>query len=154
MPRTDTATGIVPADVSETFAALTSREALETWLPPAGMTGSIEDFDASEGGGYRMTLTYPEALSGHGKTTANTDVVNVRYLKIIANESVTQEGSFESENPEFTQSGMTMTWTVEPARRGTQVTVRAENVPDTIDAEEHAQGLNQSLANLAQYLTK
>src|SRR5690606_31705765 len=94
MPRTDTATRIVPADVSRTFEALTSKEALEEWLPPAGMTGSIEDFNAAEGGGYRMTLTYPTELAGQGKTTADTDVVNVRYTKIIADESVTQEGSF------------------------------------------------------------
>ena len=35
---------------------------------------------------------------------------------------------------------------------GAEVTIRAENVPAGISAEDHAEGLNSSLANLAEHL--
>lgn len=151
MSRTDTATRIVPAEAPQAFAALTSKDALETWLPPTGMTGKIEDFDASVGGGYRMTLTLDDESLATGKTNATQDVVNVKYLEIVENEKIVQGGSFETEDPSFAD-GMTMTWTLEPTRRGTQVTVRADNVPDAIDQEDHITGLHSSLDNLARYL--
>lgn len=47
---------------------------------------------------------------------------------------------------------MTTTWEVAEVEGGTQVEIRAENVPDRISAEDHGAGLASSLANLATYL--
>ena len=58
------------------FRAFVDPDLLVVWLPPDGMTGRLERFDA-RGGGYRMVLTY-DAAEGGGKSTADADVVEVR----------------------------------------------------------------------------
>ena len=58
MPRTDSASRIIDAPVSRVFDALVDRNALETWLPPTGMTAKFDTFEASPGGSYRLVLTY------------------------------------------------------------------------------------------------
>jgi hypothetical protein len=47
---------------------------------------------------------------------------------------------------------MIMTWEVTAAGAGTRVSIVAEDAPDGISVEDHAAGLNSSLANLAAYL--
>ena len=42
-----------------------------------------------------------------------------------------------------------MTWEVAAQSDGTQVTIRAVDVPEGISAEDHAVGLSSSLAQLA-----
>jgi hypothetical protein len=40
--------------------ALVDPDALTAWLPPNGMTGRFERFDARPGGSYRLVLTYAD----------------------------------------------------------------------------------------------
>ena len=42
-----------------------------------------------------------------------------------------------------------MTWTFEPRRKATEVTVVAESVPAAIGRADHIKGLNASIENLA-----
>jgi hypothetical protein len=58
---------------------------------------------------------------------------------------------FESEYPAFAGT-MRMAWSFEAAARATLVTVRAENVPEGIRAEDHEVGLRSTLANLDAFL--
>ena len=51
MGRTDVASRVVAATPETVFAALTDPEALTAWLPPDGLTGRFEHFDARPGGG-------------------------------------------------------------------------------------------------------
>ena len=60
---------------------------------------------------------------------------------------------FESDDPAFAGT-MRMTWTLRPTGGGTELTVRAEDVPDGIRREDHLAGLNASLANLAAFLER
>ena len=46
---------------------------------------------------------------------------------------------------------MTITWRLQPAAGGTEVSIICENVPSGIGAEDHATGLASSLENLAAY---
>jgi uncharacterized protein YndB with AHSA1/START domain len=57
MPREDRASRVIPAESENVYAALVDPEALMDWLPPAGMTGIFERFDARPGGSYRLVLT-------------------------------------------------------------------------------------------------
>jgi uncharacterized protein YndB with AHSA1/START domain len=43
------------------FAALTDSKADAEWLPPDGMIGRCEHFDARPGGSYRLIPTYADA---------------------------------------------------------------------------------------------
>lgn len=65
----DRAERIVHVPPARVFAALIDRDALETWLPPSGMSGHFEHFDSRPGGSYRLVLTYGDAATDHGKTT-------------------------------------------------------------------------------------
>lgn len=151
MPRTDRGSRLVAAPVAKVFAALVDRSALESWLPPRGMTARFDRFDPRPGGSYRLVLTYADPPGAGGKSSADSDVVVVRYIDVVPNERVVQAVDFESEDPAFAGT-MTMTWTVAAGEGGTLVEIVAEDVPDGISAEDHAAGLSSSLENLARYL--
>jgi uncharacterized protein YndB with AHSA1/START domain len=151
MSRTDTASRVIAAPLDRVYAALIDPAALATWLPPDGMSGRFERFDASPGGSYRLVLTYADASAAPGKTTADSDIVEAQFVDVVPNARVIQAVNFVSDDP--AQAGtMTMTWEVTAVEHGTRVEFRAENVPAGISAEDHAAGLSSSLANLAEHL--
>ncbi len=67
--RVDTASKLVSVSPSAVYRAFAERGAMEKWLPPTGMTGTMLDFDFREGGSYRMRLTYMDPQQGQGKTS-------------------------------------------------------------------------------------
>ena len=142
---------MIAAAPDHVHAALVDPDALLQWLPPSGMTGRFERYDARPGGGYRLVLTYEEAASA-GKSGADSDVVEARFVEIVPGVRVVQAVEFESDDPAYAGT-MRMTWTLEPVEGGTRVEIRAEDVPPGISAEDHAAGLASSLRNLADYLT-
>jgi uncharacterized protein YndB with AHSA1/START domain len=56
MSRTDVASRVIPATPETVFAALVDPDALTAWLPPDGMSGTFERFDARAGGSYRLIV--------------------------------------------------------------------------------------------------
>ena len=123
------------------------------WLPPGGMTGRFERFDARPGGSYRMVLTYSDASGAPGKATAESDIVEARFVDIVPGERVVQAVDFVSHDP-ANAGTMTMAWEVTAVDAGTRVDIVAEDVPDGISAGDHAAGLASSLTKLAAYLER
>jgi uncharacterized protein YndB with AHSA1/START domain len=151
MTRTDTVSRIVNALSETVYAALVDPTALIQWLPPTGMSARFEKFDARPGGGFRMVLTYADSASSPGKSTADSDIVDIRFLELTPACRIVQAITFESDDQAF--SGvMTMTWELSPVDAGTRVEIRADNVPQGISADDHAAGMASSLANLAAYI--
>jgi uncharacterized protein YndB with AHSA1/START domain len=153
MLRTDTASRLIATPPERVYAAFIDPDALVAWLPPTGMSGRVERFDARPGGSYRMVLTYTDASTTRGKATADSDIVEARYVDLVPGVRVVQEVDFVSDDPRNAGT-MTMTWEVARVEAGTRVEVRAENVPDGISAEDHTAGLASSLTNLANYLER
>lgn len=151
MTRTDTASRVISAPPDRVYAALVDPEALSAWLPPDGMSGRFEWFDARPGGSYRLVLTYADASTARGKTTADSDVVEARFVDIVPGVRVVQAVNFVSDDPAHAGT-MTMTWAVTAVGHGTQVEFRADDVPAGISADDHAAGLSSSLANLAEHV--
>jgi uncharacterized protein YndB with AHSA1/START domain len=151
MSRSDIAARVVHASPDRVFAAFTDPSALIQWLPPQGMRARFERFDLGEGGSYRMVLTYADASAAPGKATADSDIVEARFVEIVRDVRVVQAVDFVSDDPAYSGT-MTMTWSVEPTDTGTRVEFRADGVPPGISAEDHAAGLTSSLRNLADYL--
>jgi uncharacterized protein YndB with AHSA1/START domain len=153
MPRTDRGSRVIAASRERVWAALVDPGALLAWLPPGGMTGRFERFDARPGGSYRMVLTYSDSSGAPGKATADSDIVEARFLDIVPGERVVQAVDFVSDDP-ANAGTMTMTWQVTPVEAGTRVDIIAEDVPDGISADDHATGLASSLTKLAAYLQR
>jgi uncharacterized protein YndB with AHSA1/START domain len=133
------------------FDALLDRAALETWLPPDGMTATFERFDPTPGGSYRMILTYVDRATAAGKSSADSDIVEVRFVDVVPDDRIVQMVDFVSDDPAFAGT-MTMTWSVRSVDGGTRVDIVAEDVPDGISADDHAAGLASSLEHLAHFL--
>jgi uncharacterized protein YndB with AHSA1/START domain len=144
---------VIAASRERVWAALVDPGALLAWLPPGEMTGRFERFDARPGGSYRMVLTYPGASGAPGKATADSDIVEARFIDIVPGERVVQAVDFVSDDPAYAGT-MTMTWQVTPVEAGTRVDIIAEDVPDGISADDHATGLASSLTKLAAYLQR
>jgi uncharacterized protein YndB with AHSA1/START domain len=153
MTRTDTASRVIAAPPDRVYAALVDPEALVTWLPPDGMTGRFERFDARPGGSYRLVLTYADASAARGKARADSDIVDARFVHLVPGVRVVQAVDFVSDDP-ANAGTMTMTWELAALDAGTRVDIRADDVPVGISAEDHAAGLASSLANLATYLER
>jgi uncharacterized protein YndB with AHSA1/START domain len=151
MSRTDKGSRIMAAPPERVWAALVDPAALVVWLPPSGMSGRFERFDARPGGSYRMVLTYSDASGARGKATADSDIVESRYVDIVPGERVVQAVDFVSDDPALAGT-MTMTWQVAAVDAGTRVDIIAEDVPDGVSAVDHAAGLTSSLAKLASYV--
>jgi uncharacterized protein YndB with AHSA1/START domain len=88
MRRTDMVSRVIDAPPDRIYAALVDPEALAAWLPPEGMSGRFEQFDARSGGSYRLVLTYADPSSGRGKATADSDIVDARFLDLVPGERV------------------------------------------------------------------
>lgn len=96
-----------------------------------------------------MTLHYTGEGRGHGKTTPDSDTVNVRFLELVENERIVQEGEFESDDPAFAGT-MRMTWTF----RDGEVAVEVDNTPIGISEADHDAGIRSSLDQLANYVMR
>ena len=139
------------APPARVWAALVDPDALLAWLPPGGMTGRFERFDARPGGSFRMVLTYSDSSGAPGKATADSDIVEARFVDIVPGERVVQEVDFISDDPAYAGT-MTMNWEITPVNAGTRVDIVADNVPDGVSAADHAEGLASSLTKLAAYV--
>lgn len=153
MPRTDIATRVIAVPRERVYAALVDPDALTAWLPPTGMIGRFERFDPHPGGRYRLVLTYEDASASPGKATAESDIVEARFVEIVPGVRVVQAVDFVSDDPAFGGT-MIMTWETTAIEGGTRVDITATDVPDGISEEDHATGLASSLANLAGYLER
>jgi uncharacterized protein YndB with AHSA1/START domain len=148
--RVDTASKLIRASASAIYKAFATPYAMETWLPPQGMTGNIVAFSFREGGTYRIRLTYNESRHTPGKTSDDADEVEVRFVKLIPAERVEQAVTFNSDDAAFAGE-MRITWLLEPVQNGTLVTVRCADVPVGIRPEDHQAGLESTLDNLAAF---
>jgi uncharacterized protein YndB with AHSA1/START domain len=145
-------TRTIPAPRGAVFAAFLDPQALVAWLPPTGMSGEMHRFDARPGGGYAMTLRHERpGPQTRGKTTADADTVEVRFVEIVPDARLVQAVDFTSDDPSYAGT-MTMTWTFADASGGTEVAVAVANAPPGISQSDHETGILSSLENLDCYL--
>jgi uncharacterized protein YndB with AHSA1/START domain len=143
---------VIHAAQADVYRAFTEPEALEAWLAPGEMTAEIDAFDLRIGGGFAMTLRYPDSVAGTpGKTSDREDAYTARILELEPPSRIVQGITFASSNPAFAGE-MLMTITLADRGTGTEVTIAYDNVPPGISAEDNALGTRMSLNKLATYL--
>jgi uncharacterized protein YndB with AHSA1/START domain len=150
MKRTDSASRIIRATSQKIYQAHLDPKAVAAWRPPHGMRAEIYAFDASEGGSYRMAFVYEDA-SVRGKTTEHADIFEGTFVELVPNERIVERVEFQSDDPAYS-GAMTITTTLTPVARGTEVGIACENVPEGITAADHQVGLASTLANLAAFV--
>jgi uncharacterized protein YndB with AHSA1/START domain len=143
--------GHVDAPRSDVYRALLSAEAIARWRVPAGMSGEVHEFDAREGGRFRVSLTY-EAPDATGKSAAHTDTYHGHFARLVLDEQVVEVLEFEAVDPALGGT-MTLTTTLTDAEGGgTDVVVVHEGVPDVVPAADNETGTRMALENLARYV--
>lgn len=139
----------IKAEPAAVYAAFMDPDVLVAWLPPGEMTGRIDAFDGRVGGGYQMSLFYPETDPAHrGKTTAHEDRVSVRFLELVPGGEIVEAVTFHSEDSAL-RDVMTVTIAFVPVEGGTEVAFQFEDLPPGLRPEDNEQGARQSLDQLA-----
>ncbi|MFD8963980.1 SRPBCC domain-containing protein [Streptomyces sp. NPDC059568] len=129
------------------YRALLDADAIAAWRVPAGMSSHVHEFDAREGGRFRVSLTY-DASDTTGKSASHTDTYHGHFVKLVPNEQVVEVLEFETADPAL-HGTMTMTTTLTDADGGTEVLVVHEGIPDAVPAADNETGTRMALANLA-----
>jgi uncharacterized protein YndB with AHSA1/START domain len=132
---------------ADVFRALIDASAIVAWRVPHGMTSRVHEFDAREGGSFRISLTYDSTATA-GKTTAHSDTFHGHFVKLVTDQQVVEVVEFETTNPDMTGL-MTITTTLVDANGGTDVLVVHEGLPRGVPEEDNETGTRMSLANLA-----
>ncbi len=143
---------LISASPEEIFAALVDQSALEIWQAPDAMTAKVHEFDLRVGGGYRMSLYYPDTEPASiGKSAAREDRFSSRFVSIASPHRVVQAIRFDSADP-ANQGEMTMAITLAPETRGTLVTFEFQNLPPGVRPEDNDAGTRSSLEKLSRYV--
>jgi uncharacterized protein YndB with AHSA1/START domain len=129
------------------YRALLDAASVATWMTPDGMTSVVHDFDAREGGMFRVTLTYA-APSGAGKTTPHSDTYRGRFVSLVPNEQVVEAVEFETADSAL-QGEMTITITLTDADRGTDLLAVHDGLPPGLAPAANEAGWRSSLEKLA-----
>ena len=145
---------IIKASPETIFSAFTNPEALGIWLTPGDMTGKVHSFDLKAGGGYEMSLYYPQSeKESRGKTSKNEDRFSAKFVEITPFNKIVQTINFDSDNPAFSGE-MIMEVTFEAVGNGTKVTFVFKNIPPGIRPEDNEAGTESTLEKLARYVEK
>jgi uncharacterized protein YndB with AHSA1/START domain len=116
-------------------------------MVPSGMTSHVFEFDAREGGLFRISLTYDEP-NGTGKTTAHTDTYHGRFVKLVPDEQVVEAMEFETADASM-RGEMTVTFTLTDADGGTDVHAVHDNLPPGLSPADNETGWRMALDKLA-----
>ncbi len=137
----------VRATPSAVYRALLDPAAIARWRVPGGMSCHVHEFDARQGGTFRVSLSY-ETPDGVGKSAARTDTYRGHFARLAEDAEVVEVLEFESARPELA-GPMTMTTTLAAADGGTDVEIVHEGVPDAVPTAQNELGMRMALDNLA-----
>ena len=145
--RSTRVTQHVRASRQQVYRALIDADAVAIWMVPDGMTSQVHEFDAREGGRFRISLTYDEP-TGTGKSTAHTDTFHGRFTRLLPDQEVVEVIEFESDDAVM-RGKMTVTLLLSDANGGTDVVGVHEDLPAGVLPADNETGWRMSLAKLA-----
>jgi uncharacterized protein YndB with AHSA1/START domain len=146
----------IDAPAARVYAALLDAEAVQHWMVPDGMSSEVIEFDAHEGGTFRITLTYDApATSGTstGKTTTQSDTFHGRFVKLVPGTEVVQAVEFETDDPSL-QGEMIISYQLAERDGGTELVGIHENLPPGVATADNELGWSMSIAKLARLVAR
>ena len=152
MQQTTQNSKLIKATPGKLYEACTNPKALEVWLAPGDMIAKVHSFELKVGGGYQMSLFYPEFENEmKGKTAAKEDRFTARFVELTPAKKIVEAVNFDSANPDFSGE-MIMEITFDRKENGTEVTFLFRNIPKGIKPEDNEAGTISSLNKLAIYV--
>ena len=142
----------IKAPRAAVYRALLDPAAIARWRVPDGMTSVVHEFDAREGGTFRVSLTY-DGPGGAGKSAAHTDTYRGHFQRLAPDAQVIEVLEFETDDPAL-RGTMTMTTTLTDAAGGTDVTIDHEGLPPGVSVADNELGTRMSLENLARLVER
>ena len=140
-------TRLIRAPRAVVYRALLDPVDVQRWMVPDSMTSHVHGFDAHEGGGFRISLTY-DIPTDAGKTSARTDTYHGKFVRLVPDEQVVQVLEFETSDPAI-RGLMTVTFTLADADGGTEITGLHDNLPRGVRPSDNELGWRESLGKLA-----
>lgn len=145
-------TRLIKASPDALYRAFTDPAALAIWMAPGEMTGAVHQFDGRVGGGYQMSLYYPDSEpTNRGKTAAREDRYTARFVELTPPHRIVEAITFDSADPAFAGE-MIMAVTLEEAERGTRVSITFTDLPPGIRPADNEAGTRETLEKLARYV--
>lgn len=132
---------------ADVYRALVDAESVARWKVPAGMFCEVHEFDGTEGGRFRISLTYRDADAA-GKTAGHTDTYHGRFVRLVPDELVVEVDEFESDDPDL-QGEMTISISLSDRGAGTELLAVHEGLPEAVPAADNELGWQESLDRLA-----
>jgi uncharacterized protein YndB with AHSA1/START domain len=129
------------------YRALLDPTSVQRWMVPDEMMSHVHSFEAREGGGFRISLTY-DRPGAAGKTSAHTDTFHGRFVKLVPDTEVVQMVEFETSDPAL-QGEMTITYTLVAADGGTDLVGLHEDLPPGVPPADNETGWSMSIDKLA-----
>lgn len=143
---------VVQASQEDVYHAFTDPGALEAWQAPGDMTAKVHNFDLRVGGGYQMSLFYPDGEDEmQGKTSRKEDKFTARFVELVPPQKIVEAVNFETTNPDFLGE-MIMEATLQQIAAGTEVTISFKNIPKGIKPSDNEAGTISSLKKLAEWV--
>ena len=136
----------INAPASAVYNAILDADAVAEWMVPDGMTSHVHAFEASEGGYFRISLTY-DSPDAAGKTTEHTDTYHGRFIELVPDTKVVQMVEFETDDPNL-QGEMRITYELVEAHGVTDVIGLHEGLPDGVAPSDNEEGWRMSLGKL------
>ena len=150
--RSTRSTQHLKAPRSIVYAALVDASAIARWKLPDGMTLHVHEFEAREGGRFRVTLTY-STPDQHGKTTAHTDTYHGHVKELVPDKRVVEVIEFEATDPAM-RGKMIITIELADVDGGTELQAVHEGLPPGLSLVDNETGWRMALAKLAGLLEK
>jgi uncharacterized protein YndB with AHSA1/START domain len=129
------------------YDALLDPGMVARWRVPNGMTSRVHLFEATEGGEFRVSLTY-DAATGRGKTTEHTDTYHGRFVKLVPNEQVVEAIEFETTDPALAGE-MRISTTLVDSNEGTDVHIVHDGIPAGVSVGDNETGTRMALEKLS-----
>jgi uncharacterized protein YndB with AHSA1/START domain len=139
-----------PVPASVVYRALLDAEAVKAWKFPPGMAIEVHEFDAREGGRFRVSLTYLDAGAA-GKSSGNTDTYHGHFAQLVDGARVVEVLEFETSDPS-SAGEMRITYELRERHGGTALVATHENVPPGVRLEDNELGWAMALGQLAAFL--
>jgi uncharacterized protein YndB with AHSA1/START domain len=111
------------------------------------MSSVVHEFDAREGGSFRVSLTYDDPQRS-GKTHLHTDTYHGRFAKLAPALEVVEVIEFETDDPDLAGE-MTVRTTLADLPDGTEIAVEYEGLPVGVSVGDNETGTRMALENLA-----